>query len=538
MPALSGSDKAYKVARAGIARAGASRSNYYAPMYASVLINGTERRKYCDVRGIRISELNRQVNTATLTVFGFVPLAGQEIKIGLGESTNLLFAGRIETVTAVYRSRYFERVDYELSCVDYSKTLNYKLVTQAFQAQSASRIAKSLVTDYTSGITTAHVQGGLATVDGIAFRMRPVSECLQILADRIGAKWYVDYFGDLHFYTSESTSSSPETISASSAYEWRNLRVETDHSQIRNRVYSKGGAATLIGPRTAFVYGNTTTNSEGRYSLSVTGNEAYLFVDAPIYGFGDADRVLVDSALYLLDASGSDYDDNLMLPAQIATVSSGVAVGATSVPISSTAGLPSTAFGGIVRIDNQIILYASVTTGGSPSLDGVPASGEGSVVAAIASGTDVVRPYVIKLNNPQVSQTHQTGAAVASVRVRNNTTSQTTVAAADGSDGIREAYREDERDDYLTAAASGDAALLQWASPVQAIRYRTRDINAKPGKTVTLSVGSAFDGDYLIQKSIISGIEESPSEFPWRDVEASNQRFDFQDLLASVEQRR
>lgn len=536
--ALSGSDKAYKIARAGIARAGASRSNYYTPIYASVVINGTNRQKYYDPRSVRITELNRQVNTATLTVFGFVPVPGQTITIGLGESTNLLFAGRIETVTAVYKSRYFERVDYELTCVDYSKALNHKLVTQAFQAQSATRIARSLVADYVSGITTAHVQGGLATVDGLAFRMQPVSECLQLLADRIGAKWYVDYLGDLHFYTSESTSSEPEDISPTSNYEWRNLKVTTDYSQIRNRVYSKGGSATLIGPRSAVVYGNTTTNSEGRYSLSVTGAESYLFVDAPIYGFGTADRVLVDSALYLLDASGLDYDDNLMLPAQIATVSSAVAVGATSVPISSTAGLPSTGFGGLVKIDNQIILYASVTTGGSPSLDGVPASGEGSVVAAIASGTDVIRPYVVKLNNPGVSQTHQTGASVASIRIRNDATSQSDLASADGSDGIREAFREDERDDYLTAAASGDAALLQWAYPLISITYKTRDINAKPGKTVTLDVGDARDGDFLIQRAVISDLEESPHEFPWRDVQASNQRFDFQDLLARVEQRR
>lgn len=538
MPALSGSAKAYKQARAGIARAGTTRSNYFTPIVPVLKINGTARTTFLPDWRIT-DEINQQQNTATLTVFGFTPVVGQSIILGLGAFDNRLFAGTILDVETRIGSRSFEREYYTLKCGDYTYTLDARIVTQRIASQSASTAVKALMSTYASGFTTAHVQEGLADIEELSCGPgERLSSVLTRIANLIGGYWYVDYYQDLHFFTSESYDGEPETISTASTHEWVNLSHTTTIQDVRTRVYCEGGASQLVGTRAATTLGAASFSATGLKTAGVSGNESYLFVDAPIYGFGASDRVLVDQSLYLPDTGGADYDDNLLPLAQITTVRTDTAVGATSLPINGTSGLPSTSTGGVVIVNNQVIYYSSVTTGGTPSLDGIPASGEGSIVSAVVAGDDVIRPYTFKTDAVQVAQTHLNGAKIASVRVRNDSTAQAALAALDGGDGIREAWVTDDRNSYLMAAARGDAELAMWADPQERVTFESRDPNLRSGKTVTLSVGS-LSGTYTIQSVQITGrTHDGFHVLPWRSVTAGGQRFDFYDVLRQVQEGR
>jgi hypothetical protein len=133
-----------------------------------------------------------------------------------------------------------------------------------------------------------------------------------------------------------------------------------------------------------------------------------------------------------------------------------------------------------------------------------------------------------------VAQTHQVGARVQSVRVRNDSTAQSNLAAMDGSDGVRESAIRDVSDDYLSAAATGDAELAAYADPVVTVRYVTRDVNTKPGRDIAINIAGIND-TFRIQRVVISGFEQSRYTFPLRAVEASSRRFGLVELLKRVQ---
>lgn len=545
--ALSGSDLAYKYARAGIARAGASRHNYYRPINWHVVINGTTRTTWYPESLEVTNLLNQQYDTASLRVFGFTPTVGMSVVLSLGSADNRIFGGRIVSIRTRVGTRSIERVHYDLACRDYTADLDKRLVTQAFTTQSATLLVKTLLSTYTTGFTVAHVQASLANVTTFAATFESVSSCLTRIANEIGASWYVDAWQDLHFYTSESLDGSPETLSTSSEFEWRNLTHEKDLSQIRTRVYCEGGGARLLASRSASEYGSWYDNGNGwttRGPATGSANAAGLYVDAPVYGVGASDRIRIGQSLYRADTSVAAYTDLTVAQDQIATTTGTAAVGATTIPISTLTGLPPASGStqkGVVIIGGQTVWYTDTTGGGSPSLDGIPASGEGSIVQAIASGADVVVPAYLQIDDASpgsefVAQSHQVGDAVRSIRVRNDTTAQTALAALDGSDGVAEEYVQDERDDYLRAAARGDAELVLWADPLESISYETRDTNARAGKSVTVNA-AGLTGTYLIQSVRIQGPVEGLNVFPWRRVQAGPLRYDYYDTLRRVEGR-
>jgi hypothetical protein len=446
---------------------------------------------------------------------------GQTVTIGLGTATwgDRLFAGRIQSLTTVIPTRSIDRKVYDLYCVDWSWDLNRRLVTQYFPSQPAEQIATQLITDYCSGFTATHARSG-GTVEPQAFRFERVSDCLTRLAEQVGASWYIDFDKDLHFYLTEPMDGAPETISTTSVHEWRGLSVNTDLSQVRTRVYAEGGGVKLVGPRTATGQGTVAYATHGLYSTGPDASDDYLFTDASMPGLGTADRYLVDQALYRV---GLNYSVG-----RFAATSGDVAVGATTISVDAVPGIDA----GIVQIGAQFIRFTGVTAGAPNVLTGIPASGDGSVQAAIASGTDVILPWTIAFNG-NVHQSHATGAEVHTVRCRTSAASVIALAALDGSDGYREGWVRDERAGYYTAAARGDAELLMWAEAIESLRYDTRDPTVRAGKTVTVNV-AGLTGTYRIQKVTIRGVEASQHLHPWRTVEASSQRHDFYDLLARV----
>lgn len=242
--ALTGFQVAYKSARSGIERSGASRSGAFWPYNQVLRVNGTSRAFMKGTLHVGL-HTNDQVSEATFSVSdaaGWTPQAGQVVDISLGSVGNPIFGGVLASVTTRRAERH---VWYDVRCVDWTLLLNRKLVTATWTAEDISDIVTDLVARFTHGFTTTRVQPMLGTADFMAFNEEPTS-ALRRLAQLVpgGGGSYIDAEKRVHFFgaTGETTIPSPVPINAVRELA-STLQLDGDATQLRNRVYVEGKRA-------------------------------------------------------------------------------------------------------------------------------------------------------------------------------------------------------------------------------------------------------------------------------------------------------
>ena len=85
-------------------------------------------------------------------------------------------------------------------------------------------------------VTTNNVSGG-PTISEITFDYVQVSEAITKIAEICGYEWYVDYDRDIHFFA-KNTYPAPFRLDDNQA-DYKDLIINTDVSQLRNRVFVK-----------------------------------------------------------------------------------------------------------------------------------------------------------------------------------------------------------------------------------------------------------------------------------------------------------
>jgi hypothetical protein len=171
-------------------------------------------------------------------------LPGAPIAIYLGaiDPALQIFGGQISN-----REQYAEldipkHVRYDLSCVDFSRRLNHRTVTTEYLTASVTTIVVDLITRFAPGITVAHVQPGLPSISGMTFTFEDVSGALSRLAREIGAYWYVDYVGDLHFFIGTEPGAAPAPLVPGGRF--ADFKVSADLTQVRTRIIVEAAGAT------------------------------------------------------------------------------------------------------------------------------------------------------------------------------------------------------------------------------------------------------------------------------------------------------
>jgi len=251
---ITGSQKALMFCRSGLARSGATRSDYYLP-YLALKINGVDRTLKVWKHSLRVENvLSEQVDTAQLAVYGFTPVAGQTITVGSGAFDNLVFAGTIAR-THQRSVRGFAQTIHDLECVDYTWTLNKRRVFKTYPAgMGISLAAADVVTSYAAGFSTGKIKPGAPSLTGdLVFRGTSVMDALQRLAQTAGWRCYPDYDKVVHFYDTE-TEQAPQPLQVGN-YLYDGLDYTLDISEIQTRVYGVGGGAQT----TAVVNAGATT---------------------------------------------------------------------------------------------------------------------------------------------------------------------------------------------------------------------------------------------------------------------------------------
>lgn len=474
MPALSGSDVAYKQNRAGIARAGTTRANYYFANHV-VTINGTNRSSVVLFDSLRVSlHKNDNPDSAEFVVTrnpGFTPTAGQTVSIGLGESGNPTFSGQ---VAEVRRQRVLGEPYpfYSVTCIDWSRLFNRRLITYDFSGLSATDIAVAIVNDYTSGFVTSGIKSGLATIEEFFCINETPLGVLKRLATILNGGCNIDARMIVHLWDSAGptgayTPTNPTTLTQSLGT-LKQFSDETDISQVRTRVIVEGKQTTcpLSIPADVVLPGATTLPVEDSTFFSDTGGTARIGTQVVTY----TSRAY--PVVYGVNPEGT-------------YVTADAAAGATSVSVSDLGWIVTTGTSW-AQIGDQAIYFGAF---GGGALSSIPASGFGSLQHGVGAG-DSVRALGMLVGVDGLTLAQDAGVEVV-VRVEeDDAAAQATISALEGGDGVHEHIVKDGRLSIDGCTERAEAELTAFSAELLRASWETYDLNAVPGTIQTLNLAS------------------------------------------------
>lgn len=210
-------------------------------MAYSITINGVDRTADVLANSIVVEDvINDKVNTCAFTMIdregSGAPETDHEVIITLADDT-ILFGGYINGFAM---SKVGGVVSYKVTCADYTYLLDRNLAHKSYEDQTDAAIIADLVNTYCPGfgITTTNVIEGV-TINQIKFNYLQLSQVIKNICKITGRNWYIDYSKDLHYFPL-TTNVAPFNITSSSD-EYRDLQISKNNSQLRNRVYVRGG---------------------------------------------------------------------------------------------------------------------------------------------------------------------------------------------------------------------------------------------------------------------------------------------------------
>lgn len=255
---LSGSQTAYKLAVADVARADATRSAYFLRNVVPVWINGAARTGVVQ-QSIRI-DLNTGEEPHRCSFefkggSGFVPQAGHEVTIGHGTTDNALFAGRVLRVERVAARNDDKRPTYRCDAAGWLFDLKQSRVMPGFSVQSlAPRSLVAHLLTVTSpnvrsmGFAATYIDPALPVVE--EFSIGPTDDLGDALARvfrGVDALWYVGHDRQIRaFGAVNSLPAVPSTLTSASSQVWNVRYVPTDMARAFTRVHVVGAGQPTV----------------------------------------------------------------------------------------------------------------------------------------------------------------------------------------------------------------------------------------------------------------------------------------------------
>ncbi len=528
--ALSGSQKAYLQARSAIARSGATRSNYYFPVFAVITIenNGVpvDVTAHVAYNGWSISmNINDELDTATLRLLPslpFVPKTRSQVRIGFGTAANTQFAGIVMTTQQTRRPGPDPRFWYDLTCVDWLTVFDARLVLAEYPAQSVTTTILDLVQRFTAGgFTTEGVAPGLPSVGGFeAVNERP-STVVRRLTSLVGGGFYIDAARRLRAWSTAIPSpiqeSTPQPLTDTLST-LKTFRMTEDASQQRTRVIVEGMRASTYLGVLAVPWPN-------KQDIPVDDASFIPVQDSAVLPAQPVNYVRIGTQYArVLNAFQPQADASKNPPGS--TVSFAVPLGATQIDVVDTSLFPAA---GWCQVAEQILLFTKVS---ATRLTLVP----GALQAPIAVGTQVVvlprfeADPQERANNPAsphiwlqraAGAAHLDQTPVVLVSMRQDHTTAAAIATREKSDGFYEHLIQDGRFTSEGSKARAAAELANFAAPLVAYEWETEDLNAEPGRMqhIALTQGTPVTADVRITNVEVNPI--TSKDLPRRTVRAT-----------------
>ncbi len=236
-------------------------------MGISIKIAGIDRTEFIDAKSLSITdELTSWASTASFLFIcndiAIAPIAGEEVLIE--ENAIRLFSGRILTKVEDFLPPNL--LKYNVSCVDHTRDLDKKLVIESYLDTLAGNIIKDIINKYTTtGFTTVHVSDGPA-ITKISFDHMQVSAAITKIAETCGYQWYIDYNKDLYFFL-KTDYPAPFQLDDDQEH-YRDLTINYDVSQLRNRIYVKSSKYETLDFTELFVGDGSTVTWTCKYQAS------------------------------------------------------------------------------------------------------------------------------------------------------------------------------------------------------------------------------------------------------------------------------
>lgn len=156
-------------------------------------------------------------------------------------------------------------VEYQIDCQDYSQDADRLLIQEQFEDETVEDIIDFLVTNYAPTFTVVNVSCAII-VTSITFDRITLTAALDKLSKLTNFSYYIDYDRDIHFFQRNAEPAPFDLADDSGNYIQDTLEITRDISQLRNRVFIRGGE----------IEGSTRTesfNGDGTKKTFVLGNK-------------------------------------------------------------------------------------------------------------------------------------------------------------------------------------------------------------------------------------------------------------------------
>lgn len=206
-----------------------------------IKVNNIDRSNYISWDSFRKDDiLNSQADSLSFETkqYGdknWRPETGDEVEVFDG--LEKIFGGIV--IKAEIRNQAL-LLRYSVSVKDWTHDLDREQVIDKFENTTIEEIIDYINTNYLSGFTINHVSCPIV-VSSVAFNRLPISKCLQQLAEQVNYNWYVDYDKDIHFFAKNSEPAPFNLSDDGGNYIFSSLKIKDDISQLRNRVFIRGG---------------------------------------------------------------------------------------------------------------------------------------------------------------------------------------------------------------------------------------------------------------------------------------------------------
>ena len=516
--------RAWTHAKAGIARAGASRAGFYLYNVGVDILqwNGStwvvnDFTPWIQHGTLRITHgSDDERDTASFTLIPQCPLTprvGQRMAIKLGGAPE--FAGVI--VVAQHRRRPMNESPWiDVQCVDSLHYLDARLVTWQYPSQSATITVNDLIRRFVPGCTTHAVAPDLPVIPILTVINQRISTILRSITATVGGGFRVDHLGDLHVWhgspyeTGAMAGTNPQPLTNTLAT-LKAFRRTYDASNLRTRVVVEGQRTeVLIG-----IPPGADGIQFGRISTIPVRDSSFFAPIAPTPSTDPFSLLRLDHQVMCLDTRAS------YIPAFDPTKNpTGTRLTADVVPTTDPLDLVifpvediSTFTGDHAewcQVGDQVVWIDQVdrtnnwlyTRGGAYWGSLVNPVSKGASIVQIPSLVHVLtwesQPSDARVAQPVLGQT-KGAPLVARVHVE-DAAARDEWAQVEDSDGIYEHLIQDGRLGIPGAKDRAALDLADFSRPILTLDWETDDMNAHPGRRQLVALGAPdpVDADITI----------------------------------------
>ena len=213
--------------------------------------------------------LTQEIDSCSLVIknYGSItykPSVGDEIEVADGAIK--IFGGVVVRIAQTMEGKMIVNT---IECLDYARLADQKLVAEVYKNETVNDIIADIDAKYLSGFTLTNVDCG-EVVDYIAFNYESFSTCMKKLAELVGYDWYVDYDKDIHFFVRTKNPAPFNITDTNGKYVFNSLIVKEDTSQLKNRIYIRGGDYNTGVPVIVVAQDLTSIATYGEYAFLIT----------------------------------------------------------------------------------------------------------------------------------------------------------------------------------------------------------------------------------------------------------------------------